>query len=150
MQKLIENKKARLEYEVLETFEAGIELFGFEVKSVRGKLGKLVGAHATVRGGEVFLINADIPAVQPANAPENFDSKRNRRLLLNKKEIKELAHYEEKPGLTLIPLSMYNKNSRIKVELGVVKGRKQYDKRNKIKEKDTVRDMERDIKGVMR
>lgn len=150
MQKLLENKKARLEYEVLDTYEAGIELKGFEVKSVRAKRGKLDGSHVTIRGGEAFLMNSHVPPFQPANAPENFDQHRPRRLLFSKKEIEKLASLEEKKGLTLVPFSMYNKGRKIKVEVAVVRGRKQHDKRQKIKEADTIRDMERDIKDVMR
>jgi len=150
MEKLIENKKVRLNYEALEMFEAGIELKGFEVKAVRSKMGKLVGAHITVRGGEAYLINAHIPPYQVANTPEDYDPYRQRRLLLSKKEIDTLGTLEAKKGLTIIPFSMYSKNGKIKVEIGVVRGKKSYDKREKIKESDTLRDMEREVKRVLR
>ena len=150
MQKLIENKKARLEYEIMEIFEAGIELKGVEVKSVRGKMGKIMGSHITIRGGEAYLMNSSIPPYQPANAPVDFDSERQRRLLLSKKEIEKLAVLEAKKGLTIVPLSMYNKNRKIKVEIAVVRGKQKHDKRQKIKEADTRRDMEREIKRVLR
>lgn len=147
---LLNNKKAWFDYEVVEHFEAGIELHGFEVKSLRSKRGSLDGSHVTVRGGEAYLLNVHIPPYQPANAPDSFDTYRQRRLLLTKKEIQKLGGLEEKKGLTIVPLSMYNKGRHIKVDVAVVRGKKQHDKRQKIKEKDTIRDMERDIKDVMR
>jgi len=150
MQTLLTNKKAWLNYEIVETYEAGIELHGFEVKTLRAKQGSLNGTHVTVRGGEAYLLHAHIPAYQPANAPDTFDSQRNRRLLLTKKEIQKLASEEDKKNLTIVPLTVYNKNRRIKVEIAVVKGKKKHDKRQKIKEEDTKRDMEREMKDTMR
>ena len=143
---LIKNKKATFDYEILEKFEAGIELLGFEVKSVKNKNGSLKNSHITVRGGEVFLLNATIPPYQPANAPKDYDSERNRRLLLTKKEIKKVAEFEKKKGLTIIPISMYTKGNKIKVGIAVVRGKKKFDKRESIKKKDMRRDTEREMK----
>ena len=143
------NKKVGLKYEILDKFEAGIKLLGFEVKSVQNKKGSLDGSHVSVRGGEAILFNCTIPPYQPNNTPENYDPKRNRILLLNKKEIDKLATKEDQKGLTIIPLSMYNNKKKIKVEIAVVKGKKKYDHREDIKKKDMKRDSDREIKGVL-
>src|SRR3989344_4529338 len=103
MSALLENKKIYLDYEIMETFEAGIELFGLEVKSLRTHHGSLIGSHITVRGGEVFLISADIPPYQEKNTPKDYEGKRNRRLLLTSAEINKLASLEAKKGLTIVP-----------------------------------------------
>ncbi len=146
MPTLIRNKKATFNYEILEKFDAGIELFGFEVKSIKSKQGSLEGSHVSVRGGEVFLLNTNIPPYQAANTPDSYDPERNRRLLLTKKEIKKLMEFEAKKGLTVVPLSMYTKGNKIKVGIAVVRGKKKFDKRESIKKKDTRRDIEREIK----
>lgn len=150
MPNLIEHKKAHFDYEILETYEAGIQLFGTEVKSLRDHQGKLEGAHVTVRGGEAFLLNAEIPPYQAANAPADYDPKRNRRLLLTKKELAELALAEDKQGLTIIPLSMYNKGRLIKVKLGIARGKKKGDKRETIKKREALRDIAREVKDHLR
>src|SRR5258706_7375632 len=100
---LIENKKAGLKYEFLEKYEAGIELIGGEVKSVKLRHGSLDGAHVIIRGGEAFLVGSNIPPYQPKNMPKNYDGARTRRLLLTKKEITELGVQESKRGLTIVP-----------------------------------------------
>ncbi len=146
MSSLIKNKKALFNYEVLEKFEAGIELFGYEVKSIKNNRGNIEGSHITVRGGEAFLLNASVPPYQQANTPDSYNPERNRRLLLTKKEIKQLAELEDKKGLTIVPISMYTKGNKIKVEVAVVRGKKKFDKREDIKKRDTQRDIERDIK----
>ena len=143
---LIYNRKVNVDYEILETFEAGIELLGQEVKSLRGNQGSLLGAHITVRGGEVFLIASNIPPYQVKNTPVDYDPKRNRRLLLSKKEIGQLASLESKKGLTIVPISMYNKGKKIKVQIAVVRGKKKFDKREDIKKRDTDRDIRREFK----
>src|SRR3989338_1671328 len=104
-----ENRRARFDYEILEKYEAGIELLGVEVKSVRGGQMSLEGAFVIVRGGEAFLINSNIPPYQPQNAPQDYDPLRNRKLLLTQKEIKELAGSEKNKSLTIVPISVYNK-----------------------------------------
>ena len=144
---LIEHKKARFNYEILETYEAGLELLGLEVKSLRKGQGSLEGAHAIVRGGEVYLVGATIPPYQVGNTPKEYDPARTRRLLLTKKEIGELAGFENKKGLTIIPLSVYNKNSRLKLSLGVARGKKKYDKRETLKKRDTEREIRRTLKS---
>lgn len=147
MPTLIENKKARLNYEILEQYEAGIELSGFEVKSLRNKRGSLDGAHVVVRGGEAYLLNAHIPPYQPGNTPKDYDPERNRRLLLTKKEIAELAGAESKKGLTIVPISVYNKKRKLKVSLAIARGKKKYDKREDIKKRDLKRAIDRTLKN---
>ena len=143
---LIQNKKVRLNYEITETFEAGMELLGLEVKSLRRKSGSLEGSHIIVRGNEAFLTGATIPPYQPSNTPESYDPIRNRKLLLTKKEISRLSGLEKQKGLTIVPISVYNKGSKIKIEIGVGRGKKKYDKREDIKKKDTERDLKRSLK----
>lgn len=143
---LIYNKKTKADYEILETFEAGIELIGPEVKSIRQKQGSLLGSHVMVRGGEGFLIASNIPPYQLANTPETYDPKRNRKLLLNKKELERLASMEMKKGLTIVPISMYNKGKKIKVEIAVVRGKKKFDKREDIKQREIDREVRREFK----
>jgi len=150
MADFIRNKKITLNFKILEEYTAGVELFGFEVKSVKGKLGSLEGAHITIRGNEAYLIGSFIPPYQVNNTPKGYDPHRNRRLLLQKKEIKELAGYESKKGLTLAPISMYNSNNLIKLKLALVQGKKKYDKREDIKKRDTGRDVGRDLKVRMK
>lgn len=147
MSALVSHKRAGFDYEILETYEAGISLLGTEVKSVRNHQGKLEGSRVIIRGGEAFLVGASIPAFQKANAPTDYDAERPRKLLLSKKEILELHQKSEKEGLTLVPLKLYNTNRKLKVELAVVRGKKKRDKRETIKARDTQRDLEREIKG---
>jgi SsrA-binding protein len=147
---LIHNKLATRDYEVLEKFEAGIELFGFEVKSVRGKLGSLRGAYVTVTENGARLVKAFIPPFQPGNTPVTYNPERERHLLMKKKELRELMRKLETPGLTLIPISLYNKGSLIKVEVALARGKKKFDKRETIKKKDQERDTERMVKGAVR
>ncbi|MES3030919.1 MAG: SsrA-binding protein SmpB [Patescibacteria group bacterium] len=140
---LIANKKIGLDYEILETFEAGIELLGIEVKSLRKNQGSLLGSHVIIRGGEAFIIASTIPPYQEKNTDESYDPKRNRKILLSKAEIQKLASLETKNGLTIVPVSMYNKGKKIKVEIAVVRGKKKHDKREAIKKHDTDRDLRR-------
>jgi len=144
---LIQNKKAYFNYEVLEKIEAGIELLGFEVKSLKKGQGSLEGSHIIVRGGEVFVINMQIPPYQPANTPKDYDPACSRRLLLTKKEIENLGKMEEQKGLTIVPLSVYNKGRKLKVEIAIVRGKKKYDKRETIKKRDTEREIRRTLKN---
>src|SRR3989344_3568363 len=140
---LLENRKARFNYELKEKFDAGIELLGHEVKSLRQKTGSLEGAYVIVRGGEPFLVNAYIPPYQPKNTPQNYDERRARKLLLTKKEIAELAVAESKKGLTIVPLSVYSKGRKIKVEIAIARGKKKFDKRETLKRRDAEREMRR-------
>ncbi len=141
-----ENRKARFDYEILEKYEAGIELLGVEVKSVRGGKMSLEGAFVIVRGGEAYLINSNIPPYQPKNAPKDYDPLRNRRILLTKKEINELAASEKNKSLTIVPLSVYNKGRKIKVSIASVKGKQKRDKRETIKKRETDRHIRRTLK----
>jgi SsrA-binding protein len=146
MSSYAENRKVRFDYEILEKYETGIELLGSEVKSVRGGQMSLEGAFVIVRGGEVYLINANVPAYQPKNAPKDYDPLRNRRLLLTKKEIRELGGSEKNKSLTIVPISVYNKGRKIKVEVALVKGKKKFDKRETLKKRDTDREIRREYK----
>ena len=147
MKALIENKKVRLNYELLHEFEAGLELLGYEVKSIRNRQGSLKGAHITIRGNEAFLLGVTIPPYQPANTPESYDPTRNRRLLLSKKEIAALSGFERQKGLTIVPVSVYNKGHRLKLRFAVVRGKKKYDKRESIKKRESKRTIERTLKN---
>ena len=147
MARYAENRRARFDYEILEKYEAGIELLGVEVKSVRGGQMSLEGAFVIVRGGEAFLINSNIPPYQPQNAPQDYDPLRNRKLLLTQKEIKELAGSEKNKSLTIVPISVYNKGRKIKVAIALVKGKKKRDKRESIKARDADREIRREYKG---
>lgn len=144
---LIQNKKVHFEYEILERYDAGIELFGLEVKAVRAKHGSLEGSHIIIRGGEAFLIGATITPYQTGNTPKNYEPNRNRKLLLIKEELGELAAHESKKGLTIVPIALYNKGRKIKVEMAVVRGKKLHDKRETLKKRESERDMLRDIKN---
>lgn len=144
---LIEHKKARLNYDILEEFEAGLELLGSEVKSLRLGQGKLEGAHVIVRGGEAYVVGMHIPPYQPKNTSADYDPDRSRRLLLNKKELAELSAYESQKGLTIVPLRVYNKGKNLKLAVAAARGRKKYDKRAVLKERDTKREIERTLKN---
>jgi len=146
MPSLVSNKKIRLNFEILETFEAGIELLGHEAKAVQKSLATLDGAHVTVRGGEAFLIGATISPYQPNNIAKDYDPTRLRRLLLSKKQLKELADKESVKGLTIVPISLYSKGRKIKVEIAIVRGKKQFDKRQTMKERAVKRDINRTLK----
>jgi len=142
----IQNRKAHFNYEVLEKYEGGIELVGNEVKSVRNGRISLEGAFVIVRGGEVFLINANIDPYQPKNTPKDYNPLRNRKILLTKKEIAELGESEKNKSLTIIPISLYNKGRKIKIEIALVKGKKQHDKRETTKKRETERELRREYK----
>ena len=145
---LISNKKAHFNYEILETYTAGIELFGFEVKSLQKSHGSIEGTYVTVRGGEAYLIAMFIPPYQPNNTPKDYNPYRNRRLLLTKKEIADLALIDQKNRLTIVPLSVYNKGRKIKLDIAVAKGKKKFDKRETLKKQDSLRDVARDLKAI--
>ena len=140
----ISNKKAYFNYQISETFEAGINLFGFEVKSVRLGKADLTGSFIKIVGGEAFLLNAKIFPYQNARI-EDYDENRTRKLLLHKKEIISLKSKVEGSNLSLVPVSLYIKSGFVKVEVGLGKGKKQYEKRESIKKKDVQRDIEREL-----
>ena len=136
--RLIDNKKLHLTQVITDTKEAGIELFGYEVKSLRNKQGSLEGAKVIVRGGEAFVVGTYIPPYQVKNSPKNYDPYRTRRLLLSKKELMELYSFEQAKSLTLVPNSLYLKNNLIKCEVAICKKKDSRDKREDIK-KDIAR-----------
>jgi SsrA-binding protein len=138
-----ENRRARFEYFIEETFEAGIALSGTEVKSLRFGEGSIAEAYAEVRGGEAWLVNANIPEFSHGNR-FNHEPKRPRKLLLHQREIEKLLGAVERKGMTLIPLSIYfNGRGRAKVELALAKGKQTHDKRQTIKDRDWHRDKAR-------
>lgn len=145
---LIENRKAHHDYEILEKFEAGLELRGFEVKALKNRRGSLAGSRVIIRAGEAYIVGIDIPPYQPGNTPQNYDSQRSRRLLLTKKEIQYLAVKSQQAGLTLVPLNVYNKKGFLKISFGVCRGLKKYDKRERLKEKEAQRKIERELKNI--
>jgi SsrA-binding protein len=141
---LIDYAKARFDYEILESFEAGIELLGFEVKSLKLKHGSLEGSYILVKGGEAFLQGMLISPYQEKNTPKNYEPRRVRRLLLSKKEIASLANAAK--GLTIVPISVYLKKNLIKVQVAIVRGKKKHDKRASIMRRESDREMERAMK----
>ena len=141
----INNRKAKYNYEILDSLECGIVLTGTEIKSLRSGKGNIRDSYAVVRNGEVFLINMHISAYENGNI-FNHDETRMRKLLLHKKEIYKLRDKVRLEGLTLVPLKVYLKTGRAKVLLGVCRGKKNYDKRENIKK----RDIERDIRAKMK
>jgi SsrA-binding protein len=144
---LADNKKAGFNYEITDKYEAGIELLGLEVKSIKADRAVLDGAYVKIRGGEAFLVGAMIPPYQPNNTSFLYDPERPRKILLTKRELLELGEIENRHGLTLIPLALYNKGRRIKLSLAVAKHKKKFDKRETIRKKDLQRDMERTLKN---
>ena len=143
---LADNKKAHFNYDILEKYEAGIELLGFEVKSIKAGHASLDGAYAIIRGGELYILGSKVPPYQAGNTPKDYDPERLRRLLLTKAEIRKLNDKTENSGLTIVPISMYNKGGKIKVELALAKGKKKFDKRETIKKRETDREMRRTLK----
>lgn len=144
---LASNKRAPFDYDILETYEAGIELAGFEVKSVRTGRMSLAGSFVLIRSGEAWLVNTAIPPYQAANTPPGYDPARRRRLLLHRAEIKKLIGAGATKGLTIIALRVYTKGSRIKVALGLARYKKKYDKRAAIREREDRRKIERALRG---
>jgi len=142
-----ENRRARFDYFVEERFEAGIQLQGTEVKSLRTGEGSIAESYATVDGEEVFLINASIPQYK-SGSWMNHDPRRQRRLLLKRREINKLTGAIHRQGLTLIPLSVYfNSSGKAKIELALARGKKAHDKRETIKERDWKREQGRLLRG---
>jgi SsrA-binding protein len=144
---LITHRRAKFDYDILDTFEAGISLLGTEVKSLRNGQGKIDGAYVVIRGGEALLVGASIPAFQQKNVSPSYDPERARTLLLTQKELKELEQKSEKQGLTIVPLSLYNKGRLLKLEIAIARGKKKQDKRESIKKRDTDRDIAREFRG---
>src|SRR3989338_8358691 len=140
------NKKAFFNYSIEDTIEAGIVLAGHEVKSIREGQVSLEGSYASIRNGEAFLRNAYIGKYKRATNLESYDENRERKLLLHKHEINKLIGKAKEKGLTLVALEIYTSKRRIKVKIGIAKGKKQFDKRESIKKKESKRKIEREIR----
>lgn len=145
IQDIIQNKKARFEYEILETFEVGIVLAGTEVKSIRNKKVSIIDAWAKIRDGEAWLVGMNIALYEMGNR-FNHDPERERKLLLHRQEIKRLTGKLKEKGLTLIALKVYFKNGKVKLLLGLAKGKAQYDKRKTIQKREADRELQRTMK----
>lgn len=143
---VLENKRVGFDYTILEEIEAGLELHGYEVKSLRKGHGSLKGSRVVARGGEAYLVGATIPAWQPANAPKSFDPERTRRLLLNQKEIAHISSAEGEKGLTIVPLKVYNKGRNLKLLIAIARGKKKEDKRQSIRAREEKRSMHRTLR----
>lgn len=144
-----ENPKANFDYEILDKYEAGIRLSGPEVKSIKTNGMSLRSGYVKIlSNGEIYLINAHIPRYKPAfSAQIDYDPEKTRQLLLHKKEINKLFSKVKERGLTIVPLKVYLKNKFIKVEIGLAKGKKLYDKRESIKMREVDRSMRRELRG---
>lgn len=144
---LSDNRKARYLYEILETYEAGVELVGTEVKSIRAGKVNLQDGFALVRNGQVWLMNVHISPHHTTSQVFNHDPRRTRRLLLHRQEIRKLIGRVEQEGLTLVPLKIYLKGGWVKVDLALARGKKLHDKREDLKRKQDQRDMQRALKS---
>jgi SsrA-binding protein len=140
------NRKARFEYEILDTFEAGIALLGPEVKSLRAGNANLTDAYAIVRRGEVFLVNAHIGPYDQAGRA-NAAPRRERKLLLHRAEIERLTGRVAERGFTLVPIELYFKDGRAKIQLGLARGKKTHDKRETIRERESDRELQRALRS---
>lgn len=143
---LVDNKKVKLNYTILETMEAGLDLSGAEVKSLRKGQASLDGARIMLDGDQAFLVGAYIAPYQPKNQP-GYSPEQPRRLLLSKEDIKSLVGKGKTQRLTIVPLSVYNKGRYLKLSIALVRGKKKYDKRESIKKRDTERDLGRSLKS---
>ena len=146
MKILSKNKIAYFQYKILEEIEAGISLIGHEVKAAKIGRASIKGAYATIRNGEIFLVGAVIPPYQPKNTSQHYDEKRDRKLLLRKKQIQYLAEKIEKKGLTIVPLKVYSVKGKVKISIGLAQGKRKFDKRAKIKKINTERELQREFK----
>lgn len=143
------NKKATFEYEILEHLEAGVSLAGAEVKSIKGGHAELTGAFVRIIGSEAYLVNAQVYPYNYAR-PEGYDPKRTRKLLLHKAELIRLKSKLDGANLTLIPLSWYTKGPLVKLEIGLARGKKQYEKREAKRREDQRRELERTYRGKIK
>lgn len=144
------NRQAKRDYEILDTLEAGLVLTGQEVKSVRAGQMKLQGSYATIARGELWLIGSHIPAYKPAGPPPDYDAGRSRKLLVHHRELVSLVGKIQERGLTLVPLRVYTRHAKLKAELGLGRGRKQYEKREVIKKRDLDRELRERMKSGAR
>lgn len=141
-----ENRTAKFDYEIIDTFEAGIALLGGEVKSIQAGQVNLTGSIVRFEKGKLALLNADIPAYQPNNAPKDYNPTRPRFLLLKKNEIAKIADYLDQRTLTILPISVYNNGNLIKLKIAVGRKRKKSDKRAVIKKRETSREIQRTLR----
>lgn len=139
------NPKASFDYEIIETIEAGLVLEGHEVKSIKTGRASIKGSYVKILEGIPYLVGATVSPYQPANTPADYDSQRSRKLLLSKREISTLIGTSKAHGLTLVPLKIYAKRGRLKLLIGIARGKKKYDKRETIKKKDIARAKQRGI-----
>ncbi|MCK5061328.1 SsrA-binding protein SmpB [Candidatus Parcubacteria bacterium] len=130
------NKRARYDYEILDTFEAGLVLYGYEVKSIKTGQISLKGAFVTIKQGELFLTNSHVPLYKKASTITDYDPDRPRKLLVKSAEIKRLLGKKQEQGLTFVPLKLYTKRSLIKLKFALARGKKKHDKREAIKKRD--------------
>ncbi|MBI3380252.1 SsrA-binding protein SmpB [Candidatus Gottesmanbacteria bacterium] len=140
------NKKAHNDFNILETYEAGMNLTGPEVKSIKGNHMSLDGAYVKIIGNEIYLVNAQV-FLYPYARQEGYDERRSRKLLLHKREIISLIGKVASSNLTLVPLECYNSKGFVKIKIGLAKGKREYEKREKIKRKDMDKDMQRELRG---
>lgn len=139
------NDKAKFDYQILETIEAGILLAGHEVKAIKNGKASIKGAYVKILGGEAYLVGANVAPYQANNVPKDYDMQRSRKLLLKKSELNYLMGKSNEAGFTLVPVKLISKGNLVKLEIGVARGKKKYDKREAIKK----RDVERDIKRLL-
>lgn len=144
---IVSNKKATLNYDVIDTYEGGLELHGYEVKAIRAGKVKFDGSYVVILGDELFLKNAEISPYQANNLPKDFDPQRVLKILVHKNEIRKLRHKVEKEGLTLIPLSIFAKGPKLKLDFALARGKKKSDKRQDIKRREDNIEILRAIKG---
>lgn len=142
----ITNRRVRHDFAIIDTFEAGLKLTGPEVKSVKGSRMSLEGSYVKIVGSEIYLVNAHI-FPYPYARPEGYDPRRSRKLLLHKKEIIALKTKTTSSKLTLVPLECYISHGYIKLKVGLARGKKEYEKREKIKKRDIERDIQRELRG---
>jgi len=147
---LLSNKRAHFDYDILDTYRAGIKLKGGEVKSLRAKHGSLNGSYISSRADELWLVGAHIPIWQNNNNPNGDDPYRPRKLLLHKKELKKLKQKLTEKGLTIIPLSLYNRGRHIKLDIALARGKKKHDKRETVKQRQANREIQRTLKNMNR
>ena len=141
MENIAENRRARFDYDISETYEAGIALLGHEVKSAKSGRLQIAGARVVIRGGEAWLVNSHIPPYQPKNTPADYEEDRTRRLLLTREEIKSLTGGLQERERVLVPLRAYLKHGYIKLALGLGRARKKSDKREALKKRSHEREM---------
>jgi SsrA-binding protein len=147
MADLVKNRKAKFDFEWIDTFEAGIVLAGHEVKAIRASKAKLEGSYIMLTHGEAWLTGASVTPFQVANTPKNYNPEQARKLLLSKKQLARLASETHISRLTIVPISWYDAGGKIKLKIALARGKKKADKRESIKARDTKREIDRTLKG---